>query len=145
VGIQGNRYLQGEPNLPYAQVQTYPNTDVFMDLAFVDHTQAPVTPTSISIEIDDITNGVNMNGPTALSASGSTAAPFIYPAFASSMYLQISGSLWQPTYPYTGSQKCQVGVLFTAVDSVTGQPFTSSAPIAIVELVGFATVSGQNP
>ena len=145
MGISGNKYLQGEPALPYANVQSYPNTDIFMDLAFMDHTQTPVTPTSISIEIDDITNGVVMNGPTALSARGSNTAPYIYPAFASSMYLQISGSLWQSTYPYTGSQKCQLGVLFTAVDSVTGQPFTSSAPIAIVELVGFATVSGQNP
>jgi hypothetical protein len=145
VGISGNRYLQGEPSLPYASVQTYPNSDIFMDLAFVDHTQTPVTPTSISIEIDDITNGVVMNGPTALSAAGSTTGPYIYPAFASTMYLQLAASLWQPTYPYTGTQKCQVGVLFTAVDSVTGQPFTSTAALAIIEMVGFATVSGQNP
>lgn len=149
MGVIGNRYLQGEPTLPYQNVKTYPNTDVFMDLAFVDHTQTPVVPTSISIEIDDITNSVVMNGPSALNAAGAVATgiaqPYTYLAFASSMYLQIGAAMWQPTYPYTGSQKCQVAVLFTAVDTVTGQPFTTTAAVAIIELCGLATVSGANP
>lgn len=141
----GNRYLQGSPILPYANVKAYPGTDLFMDLQFVDHTNTPVIPTSISIEIDDITNSVVMAGPATLSAAGAVGTagvPFTYPAFAASMYLQALGSAWQMTFPYIGSQLCQVGMSFTAVDSITGQSFTSNAVIAIVELCALATVSG---
>src|SRR5271166_3546279 len=104
--VIGNRYLQGSPILPYANVKAYPGTDLFMDLQFVDHTNTPVVPTSVSIEIDDITNSVVMAGPTTLSSGGSTAAPFLYPAFAGTMYIQVSGSVWQMTFPYIGSQLC---------------------------------------
>ena len=118
-----------------------------MDLQFVDHTNTPVIPTSISIEIDDITNSVVLPncGPITLNPSGAVgtaSSPFTYPAFAASMYLQVLASAWQMTFPYIGSQLCQVGMQFTAVDSVTGQPFTSTAVIAIIELCALATVSG---
>ncbi len=138
----GNRYLQGQPILPYANVKAYPGTDLFLDLQFVDHTNTPVVPTSISIEIDDITNSVTMAGPTTLTSTGSTTAPFLYTTFASAMTLQISGSALQMTYPYIGSQLCQVGMQFTAIDSVTGNSFTSNSVVAIVELCALATVSG---
>jgi hypothetical protein len=141
----GNRYLQGQPILPYANVKAYPGTDLFLDFQFVDHTNTPVIPTSISIEIDDITNSQIMAGPTTLTSTGAigtAGSPFTYPAFASTMYLQVLGSVWQMSYPYVGSQLCQVGMQFTAIDSVTGQPFTSNAVIAIVELCALATVSG---
>jgi hypothetical protein len=143
----GNRYLQGQPILPYANVKAYPNTDLFMDLQFVDHTNTPVIPTDIRIEIDDITNSVVLPscGPTTLNAAGAigtASLPFTYPAFAATMYLQVLASAWQMTFPYIGSQLCQVGMQFTAIDSVTGQPFTSTAVIAIIELCALATVSG---
>jgi hypothetical protein len=143
--VIGNRYLQGTPILPYANVKAYPGTDLFMDLQFVDHTNTSVVPTSISIEIDDITNSVVMAGPTTLApagAVGSANTPFTYGAFASAMALQVLGSAWQMTFPYIGSQLCQVGMSFTAIDSVTNQPFTSNSVIAVVELVALATVSG---
>jgi hypothetical protein len=145
MGVIGNRYLQGSPILPYANVKAYPGTDLFMDLQFVDHTNTPVVPTSISIEIDDITNSVVMAGPTTLTpagAVGTVGVPFTYSAFAGTMTLQVLGSAWQMTFPYIGSQLCQVGMQFTAIDSVTGQSFTSNAVIAIVELCALATVSG---
>lgn len=147
MSVIGNRYLQGSPILPYANVKAYPNTDIFMDLQFVDHTNTPVIPTSISIEIDDITNSVVLPncGPITLNpagAVGSAGSPFTYPAFAATMYLQVLASAWQMTFPYIGSQLCQVGMQFTAVDSVTGQPFTSTAVVAVIELCALATVSG---
>lgn len=143
--VIGNRYLQGSPILPYANVKAYPGTDLFLDLQFVDHTNTPVIPTDIRIEIDDITNSVVMAGPSTLAAAGAVGTPgvpFTYPTFAASMYLQVLGSAWQMTFPYIGSQLCQVGMQFTAVDSVTGQPFTSNAVIAVIELCALATVSG---
>ena len=142
MGVIGNRYLQGSPILPYANVKAYPGTDLFLDLQFVDHTNTPVTPTSISIEIDDITNSNIMLSPVTLASTGSTTAPLYYPAFSPTMTLQIAGSAWQMTYPYVGSQLCQVGMQFTAVDSVSNQPFTANTIIAIVELCALATVSG---
>ena len=145
MGVIGNKYLQGEPILPYANVKAYPNTDIFMDLAFVDHTNTPVVPISISIEIDDITNSVVMAGPATLNAAGAVgtaASPFTYPAFAAQMYLQCLASMWAMTFPYVGSQKCQVGMQFTYTDSVSGQVCTGTSVVAIIELCALATVSG---
>jgi hypothetical protein len=141
----GNRYLQGIPTLPYANVKAYPQTDIFLDLQFVDHTNTPVIPTSIAIEIDDITNSVIIAGPTTLNPAGmigTVGVPFTYPAFAATMYLQVLGSAWQMTFPYVGSQLCQVGMQFTAIDTVTGQPFTANGIVAVIELCALATVSG---
>jgi hypothetical protein len=142
----GNRYLQGTPILPFANVKAYPNTDIFMDLQFVDHTNTPVIPTDIRIEIDDISSAtVTLVGPQTLNpagAIGTVGVPYTYPAFAATMYLQVLASAWQMTFPYIGSQLCQVGMQFTAIDSVTGQPFTSTSIIAIIELCALATVSG---
>jgi len=138
----GNRYLQGQPVLPYANVKAYPSTDMFLDLQFIDHTNTPVVPTSVSIEIDDITNSVILFGPTVLTAAGVVGPPITYGAFASSMTLQVGPSVWTMTYPYVGSQLCQVGMQFTAIDSVTGQPFTSTSIIAVIELCALASVSG---
>jgi len=145
MGVIGNRYLQGDPILPYANVKAYPATDIFMDLAFVDHTNTPVVPISVSIEIDDITNSVVMAGPTTLNPSGAVgtaAVPFTYPAFASNMYIQCLASMWNMTFPYIGSQKCQVGMQFTYTDSVSGQVCTGTGVIAIIELCALASVSG---
>jgi hypothetical protein len=145
----GNRYLQGSPVLPYAHFMAYQNTDIFFDLQFVDHTQTPVTPTAISIEIDDLTNSIAMLNPTILNPAGNSVAgpPWLfYPVFGpTSMYLQIQAPIWTMSFPYIGSQVCQVGMTFTATDSVTGQPFTSTQVVAIVEMVSVATVSGQTP
>jgi hypothetical protein len=145
MGVIGNRYLQGSPILPYANVKAYPFTDLFMDLQFVDHTNTPVVPTSVSIEIDDITNSVVMVGPATLNpagAVGNAGSPLTYAAFASALTIQIIGTALQMTFPYIGSQLCQVGMQFTAIDSVTGQPFTSTAVVAVIELCALATVSG---
>ena len=140
--IVGNRSLQGSPTFPYADYQALSGSDVFLDLAFMDHTMAPVTPTSIKVEIDDITNAVSMLGPVTLAAGGSLVPPIYYPAFTSPMYLQISGSTMQMTYPYQGSQLVQVKVLFTATDTVSGQAFTGVST-TVIELGAAPTVSGS--
>jgi hypothetical protein len=141
----GNRYLNGQPTLPYINVKSYPGTDIFFDLQFVDHTNTPVVPTSVAIEIDDITNNTILVGPVtfnSVGAIGNAGSPFTYPAFAATLYLQVLGSVWQMTYPYIGSQLCQVGMQFTAIDSVTSQPFTANGVVAVIELCALATVSG---
>lgn len=148
MGIIGNRGLQGQPVLPYANVKSYAGGDVFIDLAFVDHTGTPVVPTSIIFEIDDITNDQTPLSPVTLNPAGSgTGGVLYYTAFASSMTLQISGNsnfpALQMSFPYEGSQLDQCVMTFTAIDSVTGQSFQSAAVIAVIELCAIQTPSGM--
>jgi len=140
--ITGNRSLQGSPTFPYPNVKSYAGQDLFLDVAFVDHTNTAVVPTSIQFEMDDITNAIDMEGPITLASGGSTTAPLYYGAFAATMTIQIAGSLMQMSYPYQGSQICQLKFLFTAVDTVTGQSFSGIA-IVIDELGAAPTVSGS--
>jgi hypothetical protein len=149
MGTINNRYLQGSPILPYAQIKCYVDSDVFLDLAFVDHTKTPVTPTRISIALTSLQSGTVVgSGPTLLNPAGATSVvDYSYPAFAPIMYLQIAAALWQQAaltpFPWTGSQLCQITMQFQAVDSVTGNLFTSTAVIAVIELVsiGYPTSS----
>lgn len=150
MSIIGNRYLQGQPILPYASVKAYPNTDIFIDLTFVDHLGVPVVPATIILELDDITNDQAMVGgaPITLNPAGSTVGPILYTAFATEMTLQFVGSPnaglpgLQMTFQFGGSQYCQLKLQFTATDTGTGNPFTSTAPIAVIELCADASVTG---
>jgi hypothetical protein len=86
---------------------------------------------------------VVMAGPTTLNPAGAVGGvPFSYQAFSATMTLQVVASAWQMMFPYIGSQLCQVGMQFTAIDTVTGQPFTSTSVVAVIELCALATVSG---
>lgn len=142
MGIIGNRYLQGQPILPYPQIKAYQNSDLFLDVAFFDHVMVPVVPTSIQLEIDDITNAQAMFGPSPLVAGGSIVAPLLYPAFSAAFTMQVAASVMQMTFPYEGSQMCQFKFSFTAIDSITGNLFTAPA-LVLVELCSAATVSGS--
>lgn len=130
MGIIGNRGLQGQPILPYADYKAYAGSDGFFDLQFVDHTQTPVIPTSFTYQLDDLTNSQNMI-PATTPAVPSTSA----------YTLQIAGSLLVMTYPYQGSQICQLSCTFTALDSVTSASFTGKGVI-IVELCSIQTPNG---
>jgi hypothetical protein len=142
MGIIGNRGLQGQPILPYAQIKSYAGADVFLDLAFVDHTQTPVIPLSIIVEIDDLTNDITMLSPVTLTPTGSTLQPLFYGAFAANMTLQVAGTTMVMTYPYEGSQLAQFVITFTALDTVTGQLFTAPAVSCVIELCAIQTPSG---
>ena len=133
--------------LPYANVKALANTDVFIDLAFMDHTLTPVVPTSIQVELDDLTNAVNMdNGPNTLISTGNSSGNYQYAAFASGSptpwTLQLAAAMMQMTFPYEGSQICKLKLLFTATDTVTGRTFQAPSEI-VIELVASPTVSGS--
>jgi hypothetical protein len=145
--IIGNRGLQGSPNLPYYQDQTYAGEDTYLALTFLDRTNTPVTPLTIRVELDDLTNSQNMDGgPTTLVSTGASTTNYIYPAFSSGAnnpwQLQLTAALMQMTYPYQGSQICKLKVLWTSTDSVLGNPFTGIFE-NIIELVSSPTVSGS--
>lgn len=138
-----NRQLQGQPTLPYTDNVIWAGQDVFTTLSFVDRTQTPVVPTSLAVEIDDLTNAISMFGPyTFLSAGGVIPAqPLGYPAFASVMLVDIPPGIMQMTYPFQGSQIVQLKWKATALDSVTGNSF-QIVKVDIVSLCEIATVSG---
>jgi hypothetical protein len=145
--IIGNRSLQGGPMLPYPRMTQYAGNDAFVPLVFLDRQRVPVIPTSIKVELDDLTNSVAMdNGPNTLTAGGASGASYIYPAFASGSptpwLLQLTAALMQMTYPYEGSQICKLKIVFTAPDSVTANTFTDVIEW-IIELVASPTVSGS--
>jgi hypothetical protein len=147
--IIGNRALQGGPMAPYSQSPndtSYQGVDQYLPIVFLDRTRTPVVPSSIQVELDDITNAQVMAGPSTLVSTGANTGSFIYPAFTSGgagapWVLQISGAAMTMTYPYEGSQICQLKFVWTGNDSVTGNPFTEVANY-IFELVGSPTVSG---
>jgi hypothetical protein len=141
-----NRGLQGSPNLPYLKDTTYAGEDTYVGLTFLDRVNTPVVPTTIKVELDDLTNSQNMDGgPITLNSAGATTTNYIYPAFSSGgttpWQLQLTAALMQMSFPYQGSQICKLKVLWTGVDSVLGNPFTGVFE-NIIELVSSPTVSG---
>ena len=144
--IIGNRGLQGSPNLPYLQDTQLANADAYVGYVFLDRVNQPVVPTSIKIELDDLTNNVQMDGgPVTLNPAGASTVNYIYPAFSSGgnpqWQLQLTAAVMQMTYPYQGSQICKLTLVWTGVDSVLGNPFTGRFE-NIIELVATPTVSG---
>ncbi len=139
-----NRALQGQPTLPYTDNIIWANQDVFVTLSFVDRLGVPVIPTSLAVECDDLTNAIDMFGPIQLPSGGGTANGIISPAFAAVMTIQIQASLWNMSYPYQGSQICQLNWVAIAPDSTTSNPFQTQK-VDIVSLCSIATVSGNVP
>jgi hypothetical protein len=144
--IIGNRGLQGGPMLPYPDQSQYSGNDAFIPLVFLDRNRVPVVPTSIIVELDDLTNCVTMDGgPNTLVSTGASGTFYTYPAFASGSptpwLLQAEAAVMQMTYPYEGSQICQLKVVWTGIDSVTSNTFTDVITW-IIELVSAPTVSG---
>lgn len=125
-----NMGLQGRPMLPYIDFRSYAGADVFVDMTFLDHTMAPVAPTTITYEIDDISNVQNLVPSTAVPPNGTPLQT-----------IQIPGAQLPMTYPYQGSQLCQILVTATVTDSVTGQ-LTTAKGVAILELIAIQTPSG---
>lgn len=145
--IIGNRGLQGGPMLPYPNVSQYAGNDAFIPLAFLDRQRVPVIPTSIKVELDDLTNAIDMDGgPNTLVSTGGVTTNYTYPAFASGSptpwLLQANAAVMQMTYPYQGSQICKLKVVWTGVDSVTANTFTDVIEW-VIELVSSPTVSGS--
>jgi hypothetical protein len=144
--IIGNRGLQGSPNLPYLQDTVLAGSDTYLAFVFLDRSNTPVVPSSIKVELDDLTNNIQMdNGPLTLAAAGASGTFYVYPAFTSGANppweLQLTANLMQMTYPYQGSQICKLTLVWTGVDSVLGNPFTGRFE-NIIELVATPTVSG---
>jgi hypothetical protein len=129
-----NRSLQGQPILPYPQYKAYAGGDVFLDLIFTDHTQTPVVPTSFTYQLDDLTNDINMILSTTITSG--------FPAAGSIYTLDLPGASMQMTFPYIGSQLCQLSGSFVAVDSVTGNSFTAPF-VYIIELCAIQTPNSQ--
>lgn len=132
--------------LPYPSQAQYAGNDCFVPMTFLDRQRVPVIPTSIKVELDDLTNAIVMDGgPNTLSPAGAVTTFYTYPAFTSGSptpwLLQANAAVMQMTYPYEGSQICKMKIVFTALDSVTGTNFTDVIE-NVIELASSPTVSG---
>jgi hypothetical protein len=126
-----NRALQGQPTLPYADFRSYAGEDVFANVAFVDAANNSVVPLTIVFQIDDLTNAQNMVPQTSIP----NTAPTVY---ASAMRIQLPASYWNMTFPYQGSQICQISWTYTATDVLSGSVYTGRA-VNVVELCAIQT------
>lgn len=126
----GNRGLYGQPILPYAKTQAYAGSDVFIPMTFLDHTKTAQVPTSITYELDDLTNDVNMIASTTVTTG--LTNPYTLQLPASAMQMSLS---WQ------GSQFCQLWV--TAVIP-NGSGTETIQGVCIIELCAIQTPSGSN-
>lgn len=122
-----NRGLQGLPTLSYVDAQEYAGADVFADLTFLDHSMTPFTPTSLTYQLDDITNNVNMI-PSTVVTTGLNASPYVLQLPAASMVM---------TRNWGGSQLCQLWVQATGPDA-NGVTITIQG-VFIIELCSIQT------
>jgi hypothetical protein len=129
-----NRGLAGQPVLPYTDNRSYAGADIFCDLTFLDHTMTDVIPSSFQWQLDDITNDVNMVPLTTVTPSPTGTVPYT---------LQIPGATMHMTYPYEGSQLCQLSLVATITDTVTGNTATQIVGLAILELCAIQTPGGS--
>lgn len=131
-----NRGLSGQPALPYPDFRAYAGEDVFAIVAFLDHMNVPVFPNTICYQIDDLTNSKNMVPRTCLTPPTISGNPL--PFSFTNTTVQLPASYWDMTYPWQGSQVCQISWDFTALDSVTQTLFTGRA-VNVVELCAIQT------
>jgi len=99
-------------------------------MTFFDHTMTPTIPSTIAYEIDDLSNVQGMVPLTSVTPNGT---PF--------QTVQVPGAKLVMTYPYQGSQLCEVTVMATLTDSVTGNTSTAKG-VAILELIAIQTPGG---
>lgn len=124
-----NRGLEGQPVLPYPQVRVYAGSDVFVPMTFLDYTNTPQTPTSLTYQLDDITNVISMIPSTEITAG-----------LASSYTLQLPADEMVMDMQWQGSQLCQLWV--SAVIPVTGGGTQTIQGVFIIELCAVQTPSG---
>jgi hypothetical protein len=121
-----NRGLSGQPTLPYVDFRSYAGADVFIDLAFLDHTGCPSIPSSLVYQVDDLTNAVNVIPSTSVAITGSTQT------------LQIPGAKLNLTHYWQGSEVFQIWMTAVLQDGSTVQS------VSVLELLAIQTPFGTN-
>lgn len=116
-----NRGLGGQPILPYVDYRGYAGDDFFMDLTFLDHTGVGITPVSLSYQVDDMTNAINMIPMTSVQPTGFQQT------------VTIPGSSMVMSHQWQGSQICQVFIQAQLGDG------SHKSAIAVIELLSIQT------
>jgi hypothetical protein len=120
-----NRGLSGQPILPYVDYRSYQGADVFIDLTFLDHTGALVTPSTFSYQIDDMTNSLSIVPATSVAVTGSTQT------------LRLLGSVFQLSHNWQGSEIWQISMKAVLPDGSTVMGVT------ILELLAIQVPNGS--
>lgn len=124
---RGLRGQAGQPNLPYAEFETYAGSDVWLALVFLDRAGTPASPTTLSYRIDNLNVGQVVQGDT----------PIILSAGATSYELNIPASINAISCNWQSSQLFQVTVTATYSDG------SQNKKVFIYELIGINTTGGQ--
>lgn len=128
----GDRGLYGQPTRPYIDFRSYAGSDIFVDMTFLDANGAERIPAQIIYQVDDLSNAINMIQQTSVAPTGPRQT------------VQIPGVSLPMTYPWQGSQLCQIWIQAVITDSVTGLASIINA-VAICELcaIQYPTYTGQ--
>jgi hypothetical protein len=120
-----NRGLSGQPILPYVNYRSYQGADIFIDLAFLDYTGTPVTPSTLQYQIDDMTNSLSIVPATSVTVTGTAQT------------LRILGSVFQLSHNWQGSEVWQISMKAILPDGSTVMAVT------ILELLAIQTPNGS--
>lgn len=121
---RGSPYSQGLPVKPFTSLSVDAGSDCWLPLQFLDRSNSPATPVTISYRVDNITDNINILGDTSVAPNGST------------IELNFPGSLNVMSQQYRSSQINQVLVTSTYADgSVRKKPF-------FYEIINLCTVGG---
>ena len=123
----------GLPGLPYQDNFSYEGQDCYATLTFMDYTGTPVTPSSFTWQLDDLTNATGMIASTIVTSPALNADQ--------QYVLQLPAASMVMTHEWQGSQLCQLSFTFSAFDTVNDNAFNGRG-IAIIELVSIQTPTG---
>lgn len=124
----GPMWLQGQPNQDYPRHLSFSGQDVFVNLEFLDSTQTPVQPTTLTYQVDSLTSCQNVIPSTQVTPTGSNQT------------IQLPGASMVPTRQYYGRDLFQMWITATYVDSAT-QATSTMQQLVYVELIAIGTPS----
>lgn len=130
--VAGPNWLQGNPELGYTRHLVYGGTDVLLSLTFLNSLGVATEPTSITWEMDDLTNGQNMVPPTSLSPTGATQV------------LQITAAQLVMDRQYQGRQISQVWIKAVIPDTNAPSGSIQANQIVVIETIAIATAQGTS-
>ena len=130
--VAGPHWLQGEPELGYTRHLVYAGSDVALSLTFLNTQGVATQPTSITWEMDDLTNGQNMVPPTSLVPTGPTQT------------LQIPAASLVMDRQYQGRQISQVWIKAVIADASVASGSITVNQVVILETVAIATAQGTS-
>ena len=127
--VPGPGGWQGQTNRPVRASQVLANSDVLLQMTFVNSLGAPTQPTSIQYRIDSLNIPQNVRGWTSVTPTGSQ------------QILQLPGTLMVPTQTWFGRELWQVWIQAVLADSNATSGNITVNKLVVLDLVAESTPS----